>query len=185
MAERDDRRLRRFRLLRVPRRRRDGRARRRRSARRARPITIGDGRRPPGRVHPAPRPRPRYAPARVPAAGEPLGDAHARRAHRSSGRARRVRSDPTSIRATSSCSTNSSTARGAAPTRSTTASTPPRLVRRPVLPGAAPRTRSQPAKRVGVHDARARHRRRDPRTALLDRVPSRVGTARRAGTSST
>ena len=87
--------------------------RRRRSARRARrsrSATVG-GRRVAfiprhGRDH-------EYAPARMPAAGEPLGDAHARRAP---GR-RAVRGGLAlarrSIPATSSCSTSSSTARGA------------------------------------------------------------------------
>ena len=113
------RRLRRFGFLQLRRRRRGGRPRD--AVRRAE--RAGDDRRDrrtARRVHPAPRPRPRVRAGARPGAGQPLGDAHARRAPGDRAVRGRVRCRPTSIPATSSCSTNSSTARGVGPTRSTT-----------------------------------------------------------------
>ena len=65
--------------------------------------------------------RHQFPPDRRALPGQRLGDEGARRAAASSRPVRPARSSPTSTRASSSCSTSSSTARGAAPTPTTTA----------------------------------------------------------------
>ena len=148
-----DRRLRRFGLLHLRRRRRGGRARH--AVRRAeRAGHDRRRRRSAGRVHPPPRPRPRVRAGARSGPRQPLGDADARRApgHRSvRGRFAVARR---SIPATSSCSTSSSTARGAGPTRSTTRAT--RITSRSPIPTArsSRAARSTAGERVGVrmHD---------------------------------
>ena len=84
------------------------------------PITIGAVGDTAGGVHPASRPRPSAHAGGGAGPRQPLGAAHARRAHGD----RAVRGRLAEVRpctpATSSCSTSSSTARGDGPTRSTT-----------------------------------------------------------------